>query len=132
MAANAAANKIISVQNKRDIKKALESVERDLQAQQTSDPSLGILLEFRFRGGADSGEGPTAEARFDGLSWARPQRVRGAGKVHVRRCVGDRPVTWIPPLAPESDWEDGGLAKFADVTKVEFVRLEFAQVGGFR
>jgi hypothetical protein len=32
-------------------------------------------------------------------------------------------------MAPESDWANAGLAMFADVSKMEFERLEFAQIG---
>jgi len=39
---------------------------------------------------------------------------------------------WIPPIEPVSDWGKAGLAMFADVSKMEFQRLGFAQLRGFR
>ncbi|MDT5127694.1 MAG: protein-arginine deiminase [Mycobacterium sp.] len=132
MAANAVGNKIISHLNERDIKAALARVESQLQAQQASEPNMGILLQFRFTGGVVSGEGPTAEARFQGLSW---QRARSESEAKAKFSSMDPSstyvFTWIPPLAPETGWSSGGLAKFADVAKMEFLRLGFAQIGGF-
>ncbi|MDT5194595.1 MAG: protein-arginine deiminase, partial [Mycobacterium sp.] len=132
MAANAVGNKIISHLNERDIKAALARVESQLQAQQASEPNMGILLQFRFTGGVVSGEGPTAEARFQGLSWQRARsEVEAKSKFSSMDPSSTYVFTWIPPLAPETDWSSGGLAKFADVAKMEFLRLGFAQIGGF-
>jgi len=132
MAANAVGNKIISHLNERDIKAALARAESQLQAQQASEPNMGILLQLRFKGGVDSGEGPTVEARFQGLSW---QRARSESEAKAKFSSMDPSstyvFTWIPPLAPETDWSSGGLAKFANVAKMEFLRLGFAQIGGF-
>ncbi len=132
LAANAIGNKIISHLNERDIRAALARVEAELQAQQANEPNLGILLQFRFKGGVDSGEGPTAEARFQGLSWQRARTESDArAKFTSMDPSATAAYTWIPPLAPETDWAPIGLARFADVSKMEFVRLGFAQIGGF-
>ncbi|MEO8690885.1 MAG: hypothetical protein ABI611_22055 [Solirubrobacteraceae bacterium] len=131
--ANAAGNAIINWQNKRDIAAALERDEATLQSEQAARPQLGFLLVTSFAGGADSGEGPTAAARFKGVTWYRAETEYEA-KAQVRDMTRDVTYSfaWIPPIEPVSDWGKDGLAMFADVSKMRFQRLGFAQLGGFK
>ena len=87
----------------------------------------------RFTGGADSGEGPTAAARFAGMTWYRGETEYDA-KAQVKDMSAGVTYSfaWIPPLEPVSDWGKAGLGMFADVAKMEFQRLGFAQIGGFK
>ena len=130
--ANAAGNAIINWQNKRDITAALERNEATLQSEQAASPQLGFLMVTRFAGGVDSGEGPTA-ARFKGVTWYRAETEYEA-KAQVKDMTAGVTYSfaWIPPIEPVSDWGKAGLAMFADVSKMEFQRLGFAQLGGFK
>ena len=125
MAANAAVNKIISHLNERDIKDALKRSEDLFQGEQTTNPSLGFLFVFRFTGGADSGEGPTAEARFQGVTWERgrneaearassrtPTPVRRTstpGFRRWRRSLSGRPWAW-PSSLTSRKWSSSALS----------------------
>jgi hypothetical protein len=132
MAANAAFNHILSSMNEHDIKAALESREAEVQAAQADDPSQGFLFILRFTGGVDSLEGPTAQARFQGL---RVERGHDEGEARKKVKTDDPDATyqsfWIPPVAPAFAWENLGVGKFADTSRIEFQRLSFAQLGGF-
>ena len=112
---------------------ALERNEAALQSEQAASPQLGFLMVTRFAGGADSGEGPTAAARFKGVTWYRAETEYEA-KAQVKDMTAGVTYSfaWIPPLEPVSDWGKDGLAMFADVSKMRFQRLGFAQLGGFK
>jgi hypothetical protein len=66
------------------------------------------------------------------MTWVRGHNEIEA-RTKVKKDYGPSTTyqyTWIPPTTPESDWDIGGLAKFADPAKIEFQRLGFAQIGG--
>jgi hypothetical protein len=129
---NDAFNIYIRYQNDRDIKAELKRKEAQYQADQARNPGLGLLFVFRFTGGRDSLQGPTAETRFQHVTWVQA-RNESEARAKVTKAGDEMHLySWIPPLAPQFDWENDGLAKFADVSKMEFQRLEFAQVGGFK
>jgi hypothetical protein len=136
---NIAFNWIIGWQNEKRIEAALAAREGELKAVQLGDVTSGILLTFRFTGGVTSGEGPTAAARFETLSY-----VTGRTQDEARQTWNNQPrleagsryeFVWIPPLSPVAvpppGWSPVARGTFADLKKVEFQRLEFAQIGGF-
>jgi hypothetical protein len=139
LGANIAFNWIIGWQNEKRIAAALAAREGELKAVQLGDVTSGILLTFRFAGGVDSGEGPTAAARFEGLSYMTGRsadEARQTWNKQARLDVGSRyDFVWIPPLSPVAvpppGWSPVARGVFADLKKVQFQRLEFAQVGGF-
>lgn len=139
MGANIAFNWIIGRQNEKLITAALAAREAELKAVQLQDVTSGILLTFRFVGGVDSGEGPTAAASFRGLSYVTGRsenEARQTWKTQDRADVDSRyDFGWIPPLSPVAvsppGWSAAALGTFADLKRVEFQRLKFAQIGGF-
>lgn len=139
MGLNITFNWIIGKQNETRIAAALAAREAELKAVQLKDATNGILLTFRFAGGVDSGEGPTAAARFEGLSYVTGRSADEARQTwnnQARQDVGSRyDFAWIPPLspvaAPPPGWSPVARGVFADLKKVQFQRLEFAQIGGF-
>jgi hypothetical protein len=136
---NIAFNWIIGWQNEKRIAAALAAREAELKAVQLGDATSGILLTFRFAGGVDSGEGPTADARFEGLSYVTGRSADEARQTwnnQARQDAGSRyDFVWVPPLspvaAPPPGWSPVARGEFADLKKVQFQRLEFAQIGGF-
>jgi hypothetical protein len=139
MGVNIAFNWIIGAQNEERIEAALAAREGELKAVQLGDVTSGILLVFRFSGGVSSGEGPTAAARFERLSHVTGRtedEARQAWNKQPRlEAVGQDEFVWIPPLSPVAvpppGWRPVARGTFANLKKVEFQRLEFAQVGGF-
>jgi hypothetical protein len=131
-------NWYIGRQNERDIKQALATVEPELLRLQRTRPDQGILLDLRFTGGVDSGEGPTAAARFAGLSYSvgrSEDEAMAARKASMEQAGSTHSTFWIKPLSPVAvppvGWTPVAVATFADLSQVEFQRLRFAQIGGF-
>jgi len=142
LGANVTLNWLIESGNEERIRKEIKAKEPLLLKEQKEDPTLGFLLLFRYRGGADSGEGPTASARFEGLGWRRgytENETKAAWKAAARIDAPDSTYQfgWVEPLTPPSPevlatpFEKVGLAKFADIRKIEFQRVQFKEWGGF-
>jgi GH24 family phage-related lysozyme (muramidase) len=140
LGANIAFNWVIGALNEKRIQRALDAMNKELTAVHEQQSNMGILLIFSFSGGADSGQGPTAAARFERVTymtalsrdyameqWRRQPRIDPPG---MRYEFG-----WIdaisPQAVPPADWGPTALAKFADVSEIEFQRMGFAQIGGF-
>ncbi len=136
---NIAFNWVIGALNERRIRQALEARANELEDVHQKQSNLGILLIFRFRGGADSGEGPTAAARFEGLSYLTALSQDNAMAQWRRQPQIDPSMRyefqWIDALSPLAvppvNWDPVALAKFADLSEIEFQRMQFAQIGGF-
>jgi hypothetical protein len=140
--ANIALNAIIESRNESRIRDELKAKEPLMLKEQAEHPTLGFLLIFRFSGGADSLEGPTASARFEGLGWQRAyteSEGMTAWKSAPRVKARDESYVfgWREPLTPpspevlETPFLKVALAKFADIRKIEFQRVQFKEWGGF-
>jgi hypothetical protein len=132
-------NWIIGALNERRIQRRLDAMSNELMEIHQKQTNMGILLIFRFSGGAVSGEGPTAAARFEGLSYLTALSEDNAMALWRQQPQADPTMhfefRWIDALSPLAvppvSWDPAALAKFADLSEIEFQRMQFAQVGGF-
>jgi hypothetical protein len=135
-------NWLIESDNEKRAKEEIEKWRPSMLKEQKDDPTLGFLLLFGFSGGVDSGEGPSASARFETLSWRRgyneqEAKARWKAEAHIDRPGITYQFGWVEPLeapSPEvltTPFEKVWLAKFADISQIEFQRVEFKEWGGF-
>ena len=141
MGANIAFNWIIEAGNEKRIKQSLGKLEPEMLKDRADSPTMGFLLVFRFSGGRVSADGPSAAARFEGLSYRRAYteseamtRWRNESRYEADASYSFK---WIDPQVMPSPFElytpfeKVALAKFADVRKIQFQNVEFAEWGGF-
>jgi hypothetical protein len=142
MGANIAFNVAIESGNENRIREELKEKEPIMLRERNENPTLGFLLVFRFSGGVDSGEGPTASARFESLGWRRgytEHEAKAAWKAADRLDSADSSyvLEWRDALLPPSPevlatpFEKVALAKFADISRIAFQRVQFKEWGGF-
>jgi hypothetical protein len=131
MGANIALNSWIAHRNAKAIQAALDKLDPELRQQRAEFPTLGFLLTFRFARGADSGEGPTAEAAFRGVGYI-PAPTRAQAE---RNWTNPDPsmtyeLAWIDPIdfsAQAPEWDRIAEAKLIDSDDIEFQRVGFRQ-----
>lgn len=136
-------NWIIDSANEREMKAEIARQQPAMLKEQQDDPTLGFLLVFLFSGGSDSGEGATASAGFRELRWRRgyTEQEAKAKWNSEARIEGDStysyrfgwiaPVKAPSPLVVATPFQKVALAKFADISAIEFQRVEFKEWGGF-
>lgn len=130
---NIALNSWIAHRNKKAIQDALEKLEPDMKKAQQQFPTLGFMLHFRYSGAVDSGEGPTATGRFEGVGWttaATKDQAMANWSVADERSITYEHV-WIDPIdfsaAKPPSWDVVAEAELAESDHIEFLRLGFRQ-----
>lgn len=138
---NVAFNIAIDVMNKRRMQEDADERDLEIAAIQTSSPEMGILYGFIFTGGADSGEGPTASARYDHLEIATG-RTRDEAEANWNRKDIIAPghgfssvFYYKKPIKPTSvepqGWQKVAHATFNDLSKIQFTSVGFKVGDGF-
>ena len=130
---NIALNSWIAHRNKKAIQDALDRLEPDLKKAQQQFPTLGFMLHFRYSGAADSGEGPTATGRFEGVGWTsaptKDQAMRNWNVADGRSITYEH--VWIDPIdfsaAKPPSWDVVAEAELVESDDIEFLRLGFRQ-----
>ncbi|MBV9515144.1 MAG: hypothetical protein JO280_14060 [Mycobacteriaceae bacterium] len=141
MGASVALNWLIERGNEKRIKEAINLKLPVLTKEQAEDPQLGFLLIFKYKGGASGDEGTTASPRFESLGWRRAytrSEAETAFRAAPRYETGYMyEFGWVDPLQKPSPlviatpFAKFGLARFSDITKIEFQRAQFKEWGGF-
>jgi hypothetical protein len=141
LGASVTLNWLIEGQNEKRIRDELRLKEPRILQEQQEDPTLGFLLLFRYKGGATGLEGSRASPSFDLLAWRRGYTRSETEEKFKREPQATTEYTyeygWIDPLekpSPRVLWTPFAkvaLAKFADITRIEFQRVQFKEWGGF-
>jgi hypothetical protein len=141
LGANVGLNWIIEARNGKRMQEALAKLEPGLRKEQQQHPTMGFLLIFRFTGARQTPDGPSATGRFQGVTYRR-----GYTRAEVEARWNQEPpldpdqsfmTAWIDPsVAPSplelhTPFEKVALAKFADIRKIRFQDVQFAEWGGF-
>jgi hypothetical protein len=132
---------LIESGNEGRIRAERERIEHTMLKEQEMEPTLGFLLIFRYDGGATGLEGSSASPRFTRLSWRRgytESEAKASWDSEARNEVGvTHQFGWVPPLTAPSPmvmatpFEKAAVAKWADIRKIEFQRVQFKEWGGF-
>lgn len=140
LGASVALNSLIERGNARRIQEQFAAREPELAKEQQENPTLGFLVALRFSGGGAGLEGTTASARFESLSWQRGYtRSETEARWNSTPRFGESTYefVWIDPLVTPSPsvvatpFEKVALARFADISRIGFQKVQFKEWGGF-
>ena len=127
-------NWVIDTQNRYAIEAAYEAEVANWERAMHRDPTQGLLIPLRF-----VATQPGVAGRFKGLGAPVP----GRNEAEARKAWNSTPryetgfvyqFHYLEPLDPQGvapgGWEPYAVGKFADITKIRYQRVKFAQIGG--